>query len=256
MSIRTLIAGNWKMNGTPEFGVTLAKELNQNFTCDKVDMLICPSFTSLIPVADTLKDGCVKLGAQNVHAEASGAHTGEISAEMLKACGCEYVITGHSERRAAGETDDQVAAKTCAALEGGLTPILCIGENAKMQPAEAQDVLEKQLRASMKNIAVTEGSQVVIAYEPVWAIGTGLVPTIDDLKEAFTFLRQLVIKTYGEEVGSKIRLLYGGSLNAENAADILAVTDINGGLIGGASLKAPSFLAIAEVASQYAERKA
>lgn len=256
MSIRTLIAGNWKMNGTPEFGVSLAKELTHDFTCKKVDMVICPSFTSLTAVQGVLKGSCVALGAQNVHAEPSGAHTGEVSTEMLKACGCTYVITGHSERRAAGETNAQVAAKTSSALESGITPIICIGENAKMKPEEAQDVLEKQLHASLQNIALTDGTQIVIAYEPVWAIGTGLVPTIDDLKEAFTFLRQLVIKTYGEEVGSKIRLLYGGSLNAENAGEILAVKDINGGLIGGASLKAPSFLGIAKVASQYAEREA
>lgn len=252
MTLRPLIAGNWKMNGTPAFGAELAAELAANFAHDNVEMAVFPSFTSLTTVEAKLKGSKVALGAQNIHAEAKGAHTGEVSAEMVKACGCKYVILGHSERREAGETDADVAAKTCAAMAEGLVPVVCIGEKAKMEAAEAQSILSAQLRESLKNIAITDADQIVVAYEPVWAIGTGLVPTTQDLEQAFDFLRKTLVKTYGEEVGGNMRILYGGSLNAQNADEILPIPHINGGLIGGASLKAESFLAIANAASKYA----
>lgn len=252
MTLTPLIAGNWKMNGTPEFGAALATELAKNFTYKNVEMAIFPPFTSLTAVKGKLNGSAIALGAQNIHAAAKGAHTGEISAEMVKACGCTYVILGHSERREAGETDAAVAAKTSTAITAGLVPIVCVGEKTKMSLPEAQRILSGQLRDALKNMAITDGNQIVIAYEPVWAIGTGLVPTTDDLEQAFDFLRATVVKTYGKEVGGKIRLLYGGSLNAQNAEDILPIAHINGGLIGGASLQADSFLAIAKAASKYA----
>jgi len=252
MALTPLIAGNWKMNGTPDFGAALATELAKNFTYKNIEISVFPPFTSLTTVKACLENSPIALGAQNIHEAAKGAHTGEISAEMVKACGCKYVILGHSERREAGETDAAVAAKTCAAMAEGLVPVVCIGEKAKMEPHQAQAILGSQLRDSLKNIAITDGDQIVIAYEPVWAIGTGLVPTTEDLEQAFDFLRVTLVKTYGEGVGGQIRLLYGGSLNAENADEILPIPHINGGLIGGASLNAESFLSIAKAASKYA----
>jgi len=245
MTLRPLIDGNWKMNGTPSFGKDLAAELTEGFNLPNVEMAVFPSFTSLTTVHNIIDESPIALGAQNVHAEANGAHTGEVSAEMLKECGCKYVILGHSERREAGETDADVADKTCAALAEGLVPVVCIGEKAKMDPAEAQDILTTQLHGSLKNIAITDGDQIVIAYEPVWAIGTGKTATPEIAQAMHAFIRS-VLADKAPELGEKCAILYGGSVNASTAPQLFAQPDIDGGLVGGASLKADEFMTICE----------
>ncbi|MGR3624309.1 triose-phosphate isomerase [Pseudophaeobacter sp.] len=235
-----LAAGNWKMNGT---GTALAELeiLTQAHGHSGAQILICPPATLLAPAAQITKTTAIALGGQDCHAAASGAHTGDISAEMLKDAGATAVILGHSERRADhGETSDMVCAKTSATWHAGLTAVVCLGETLDQREAgETLAVIGSQLAASLPDGA--SGSNTVIAYEPVWAIGTGKVPTLEQIAEVHDFLRAELSTRLGAETANAIRLLYGGSVKPGNAAEIFATSNVDGALVGGASLKASDF---------------
>jgi triosephosphate isomerase (TIM) len=243
---RPLIAGNWKMNGLVESGAELQKIIAASEPlAAKADLLICPPTTLVASFATRARGSVVAIGGQDCHTAASGAHTGDISAEMLKDAGAWFVIVGHSERRADhGETDSLVNAKAEAAWRAGLTAILCVGETrAERDSGKALEVVGRQLAASVPDAATAEN--LVLAYEPVWAIGTGLTPTVKDVEQVHGFIREKMKGRFATE-GEGIRILYGGSVKPSNAAELLAVKNVNGALIGGASLKASDFLAIAE----------
>ncbi len=237
---RKLAAGNWKMNGTQ---VSLAElAALQGMSQGSVETLICPPAT-LIYAAAGLKTG-IAIGAQDCHGAENGAHTGDLSAPMLADAGATYVITGHSERRQDhGESDADVAAKTEAAWAAGLKVILCIGESLEQRDdGSTLEVLAAQLKNSVPDGST--GTNLVIAYEPIWAIGTGKVPTTQQIAEVHRFLRTELASRFGDDVAGSIRLLYGGSVKASNAAEIFAVEDVDGALVGGASLKATDFMPI------------
>ena len=244
---RKLIAGNWKMNGLKGTGDELARDLaaRARASAPDCDLLVCPPAQLLIPVGEALAGSPVQLGAQDCHAEPSGAHTGDIAAPMLADAGCSHVIVGHSERRSNhGEADGLVRAKAAAAVAVGLTPIVCVGETETERAAgRALAVIEGQIRGSLPEGG---GSDLpVVAYEPVWAIGTGRTATQGDIAEAHGHIRALLKSIYGEDAGGAVRILYGGSVKPDNAAEILAVAEVDGALVGGASLKAEDFWAIA-----------
>jgi triosephosphate isomerase len=240
--VHPLIAGNWKMHGSLREAAALAEGVAAGASGLKAELLVCPPFPYLVPVAAALQGKAVAIGAQDCHAEAKGAHTGDVSAPMLKDVGASYVILGHSERRADhGETDAAVRAKAGAALAAGLTPIVCVGETlAEREAGKAEEVVSGQLAGSLPEGFVAAGG--VVAYEPVWAIGTGRTPTEADIAAMHTAMRGLVGKT--------TRLLYGGSVKPGNAAAILALANVDGALVGGASLVAADFLAIAAGATR------
>jgi triosephosphate isomerase len=247
-SIRPLIAGNWKMYGRRADGTALAAELARQARRSgdaelRCDIVICPPATLLSALTDILADSPVRLGAQDCHPLASGAHTGDISAAMLADAGCRYVIVGHSERRTQhGETDDAVRAKAEAAHTAGLIAIVCLGETeAQRAGGETLAVVDRQFRASLP--AAATAANTVVAYEPVWAIGTGKVPTTAEIAAVHAQLRTLARDRVGN--GERLRLLYGGSVKPGNAAEILAIANVNGALVGGASLQAGGFWAIA-----------
>jgi triosephosphate isomerase (TIM) len=246
---RPLIAGNWKMNGLRGDGLALARGVadgvKQAGWSDR-DVLVCPPATLVMAVADAVKGSGVLVGGENCHAKANGAHTGEIAAEMLRDCGAAYVIVGHSERRAdCGETDTVVRAKAEAAWRAGLVPIVCIGETlAEREAGRTLSVLEAQLKGSIP--AGATAAKLVVAYEPVWAIGTGKTPTTAEVAAAHAHIRKVLGSLMGE--AGAVRLLYGGSVKGSNAAELLAAGDVDGALVGGASLKADEFLAIAKAA--------
>lgn len=248
-SRQPLIAGNWKMNGLRADALALAKAVadgvRQAAWQDRA-VLICPPATLLAAVADGVKSSGVLVGGQNCHAKASGAHTGDVSAEMLRDCGASHVIVGHSERRAdCGETDAVVRAKAEAAWRAGLVPIVCIGETlAEREAGKTLAVLEAQLRGSVPSGATA--ATLVVAYEPVWAIGTGKTPTTPEVAAAHAHIRGVLDSLTAD--AQAVRLLYGGSVNGRNAAELLAAGDVDGGLVGGASLKPDEFLAIAKAA--------
>src|SRR6516165_2361762 len=244
--IRPLIAGNWKMNGLKasmtEFEAMLA---GAPALAGKADLLICPPATLVAAFAEKATGKDIAVGAQDCHSKASGAHTGDISAEMLADAGAKAIIVGHSERRADhGESDLLVKQKAEAAWRAGVTAIVCIGETqAQRDAGQTLDILRGQLNSSLP-----EGSKadnLVVAYEPVWAIGTGLTPTAKDVEQIHSFIRELLISRFKVE-GAKMRILYGGSVKPSNAAELMAVKNVDGALVGGASLKAADFLAIAE----------
>ncbi|MDQ1079274.1 triosephosphate isomerase [Pseudoroseomonas cervicalis] len=241
--VRPLIAGNWKMNGTLAEAIDLARAVAAG-EAPGVDLLVCPPFPHLVPVAGTLLKSEVALGAQDCHAAASGAHTGDVAAPMLADLGARYVILGHSERRADhGESDAIVRAKAEAALAAKLVPVVCVGESeAQRLAGEAEAVVATQLAGSLPDGFAAAGG--VVAYEPVWAIGTGRTPTEADIAAMHARIRAELQRAFGE-AGSKLRILYGGSLKPGNAKAILALPHVDGGLIGGASLKSSDFLAIA-----------
>jgi triosephosphate isomerase len=247
MARRPLIAGNWKMNGLTKDGVALARDVTAGAPAGAaVELLVCPPATLVAPVAAALAGSAVGVGGQDCHAAASGAHTGDISAEMLADAGARYVILGHSERRTdRGETDAIVRAKTQGAWRAGLIAIVCIGETlAEREAGRTLSILDTQLKGSVPPGA--SAANLVIAYEPVWAIGTGKTPTVAEVDAAHRHIRAVLS---GAMSGSdSVRLLYGGSMKPSNAAELLAIADVDGGLIGGASLKATDFLAIAAVA--------
>ena len=245
-AIRPLVAGNWKMNGKTaslaEIG-TLLDRLKRD-PVPGADIIICPPATLLAQARYGLRGSHIGLGAQDCHPLASGAHTGDIAAEMLKDAGAKAVIVGHSERRADhGETDDLVRAKAEAAHRAGLTAVICIGETERERKrGETLKVVGRQLEASLPSGA--NAANTVIAYEPVWAIGTGLTPRAGDIAEAHGFIRQALGKHLGEDVGARMRILYGGSVKPANARELLLAPDVNGALVGGASLSADDFYAI------------
>jgi triosephosphate isomerase len=248
MSLRKkLIAGNWKMNKTPADGATLVADIVAEIgKQNDVDVVVCPPFTGLESAATKLDGSTVKLGAQNMHPEASGAYTGEISAGMLRALFVSHVILGHSERRSYfGESDTFINQKVIAALK----PILCVGETlAEREAGSTLKVVQTQLEAGLEGVSKDLATSVVIAYEPVWAIGTGKVATTEQAQEVHAFIRSLLVKLFGEAVAQKVRILYGGSMKPANAPELLAQKDIDGGLIGGASLESRSFLELVKAA--------
>jgi triosephosphate isomerase len=245
-AIRPLIAGNWKMNGlkssSTEFEAMVA---GGSEVAAKADLLVCPPATLIAAFADKARGSrTLKVGAQDCHPKASGAHTGDISAEMLADAGASAIIVGHSERRADhGESDVLVRQKAEAAWRAGLTAIVCIGETQHQRDAgQTLDICRGQLNLSLPEAA--KSGNLVVAYEPIWAIGTGLTPTVGDVEQIHGFIRQLLIARFKGE-GAAIRILYGGSVKPSNAAELMAVANVNGALVGGASLKASDFLAIA-----------
>ena len=246
--VRPLVAGNWKMNGT-RGSLDQIKAISEGVRgglYSKVDALICPPATLLYVATALCTDSPLSIGAQDCHQNASGAHTGDISAEMITDCFGTYVIVGHSERRTDHDEDDAlVRAKAEAAHAADLTAIICIGETEEQRrKGETLDVLKRQLAGSIPDGA--NAARTVIAYEPVWAIGTGLTPTVADVEEAHAFMRRELSERFGEQ-GSSMRILYGGSVKPSNAKDLMAVSNVDGALIGGASLKAEDFLAIYRV---------
>jgi triosephosphate isomerase len=247
MPRRPLVAGNWKMNGSKaslaEFA-RLAAGLAEGGLWRKLDLAVCPPAPLLYLASAAAIGSRIAVGAQDCHAEASGAFTGDVSAEMIAECGAAYVIVGHSERRTLhGETDAVVLAKAGAALRAGLTPIVCVGETrAERDSGRAQEVVGRQIAGSVPSSVA--GADIVVAYEPVWAIGTGLTPTARDVREMHGFIRAELRKRIGEGAAGT-RILYGGSVKASNAAELMATPDVDGALVGGASLKAEDFLGVA-----------
>ena len=246
---RLIIAGNWKMNKTVEEAVSIAIGLKRKFyTFSEADIVICPPFTALSKVNEALVDSSIMLGGQDVYWEEEGAFTGEISPGMLKDAGCRYVIIGHSERRILfGESDEEVNNKLKVVLTYGMAPIMCIGERLEERDnGMTFEIIEKQLTRGLKNIAKEEITRLVIAYEPVWAIGTGRTATPQQAEEAHKFIREFIEKSFDKEVSSKVRILYGGSVKPENIANLIAQEDIDGSLVGGASLDVNSFSEIVQ----------
>jgi triosephosphate isomerase len=244
---KKIVAGNWKMNTSLEDAKQLAKSLKENSLQDTSSKLVvCPPFVWIHAVSEILRDTNISVGAQNCAASASGAFTGEVSASMLKELGVEYVILGHSERRAMfGDTDAVILEKCKQALAADLKIIFCCGETlAEREVGKLENVLTTQLSAVLKGIDQLTSANLVIAYEPVWAIGTGLTATPEQAESAHGFIRNLLVEILGNEVGLEISLLYGGSCNATNAASLFEKDNIDGGLIGGASLKSTDFLKI------------
>jgi triosephosphate isomerase (TIM) len=242
--MRQLIAGNWKMNGLTAGAEALVRDVRAGAEGLACELLICPPFTQIAPVASLLAGSGIALGGQDCHAAESGAHTGDISAPMLADLGCAYVILGHSERRQNhGETDAAVQAKARAAAKAGLSPIVCVGETeAEREAGRETAVVGAQLAGSLP-----EDFTGSIAYEPVWAIGTGKTPTEEDVAAMHGFIRRALVERFGA-AGAGIRILYGGSVKPDNAVRLLRVPEVGGALIGGASLKAADFLAIARAA--------
>jgi triosephosphate isomerase len=242
-----LIAGNWKMNGLAASEAELARIISgsKDFA-GKADLMVCPPATLVAAFAGAARGSPVVIGAQDCHAEPSGAHTGDISAEMLADAGARAVIVGHSERRADhDETDAQVRAKAQAAWRAGLTAIVCVGEQrTEREAGKTLQTIGRQLDGSLPDGATN--ANLVVAYEPVWAIGTGLTPTAADVAEVHAFIRDRLNKHLASQAGS-VRILYGGSVKADNAKQLLTVANVNGALVGGASLKAPDFLGIAAI---------
>ncbi|HQX47729.1 MAG TPA: triose-phosphate isomerase [Steroidobacteraceae bacterium] len=253
MSRRPLVAGNWKMHGSRPENASLIEAIVSSHGLDGVDCAVCPPFVYLADVARLLRESTVVLGAQDVCAEAQGAYTGEVSAAMLRDVGCTMAIVGHSERRAVyGESDQLVARKFAAAQAHGLAPILCVGESlAEREAGETPAVVARQLDAVLELVGAAALSAAVLAYEPVWAIGTGRNATPGQAQEVHAFIRGR-IAARDAKIAAQVRILYGGSVKAGNAAELFAQPDVDGGLIGGASLKADEFLAIVAAAGQVA----
>lgn len=249
---KKLIAGNWKMNKTSSDAVALVSEIVAAVgRATDVDIVVCPPFTSLESVFKAIDGSTVKLGAQNMHPEASGAYTGETSAAMLRALFTSYVIVGHSERRTYfAETDAFINQKVLAALKAQLKPILCVGETlGERESGSTLKVVQTQLEGALEGVSKDLATSVVLAYEPVWAIGTGKVATTEQAQEVHAFIRGLLTKLFGAATSGKMRILYGGSMKPANAAELLAQKDIDGGLIGGASLEARSFVDLIKAAA-------
>ncbi len=248
---KAVIAGNWKMNKTAseakELITALIPLVEGKNGCD---IVICTPYTSLITAIELTKGTNIKVGAENVHFAKSGAYTGEISADMLTELGVEYVIIGHSERRQYfGETDETVNLRTKAALDAGLKVILCLGEVlSERQNGITEEIVSMQTKLALKDITEEQLKNIIIAYEPVWAIGTGLTATPDQAEEVCAHIRAVVAKLYNEKAAEALTIQYGGSMNAANAADLLSKTNVDGGLIGGASLKPNDFATIIEAA--------
>jgi triosephosphate isomerase len=241
---RPLIAGNWKMYKTQSEATETAKQLIRYVgAVTDIDMMIAPTFIALTAVFAAIKNSPVALGAQNLYWEDEGAYTGEISAPMLKSAGCQYCIIGHSERRQYfGETDETVNKKIKAAIKAGLQPVFCVGETEKEREAgQTLSILDKQIKKGLEGLVSEQLDPLIIAYEPVWAIGTGKTATDDQAQEVHRFIRSLVKNNFGQALSDSIRILYGGSVKPDNIASLMAMPDIDGALVGGASLSAESF---------------
>ena len=245
---RKVIAGNWKMHKDLSESQNLISKLINELRKEEVncDIIICPPFTSLSEAAGLVKNTKVKLGAQNMHYEDKGAFTGEVSAAMLKNVGCEYVILGHSERRAIfSESDEMINKKIKKALGSGLRPIFCIGETLQQRESGTMnDVIKRQVTDGLQHVSTGEMEKIIIAYEPVWAIGTGVTATPQQAQEVHVYVRQLINNIFGDDTAEKLIIQYGGSVKPDNAAELLSQSDIDGALVGGACLEADSFLKI------------
>lgn len=241
---KPLIAGNWKMHKTAAEAAAFGEEIRallQNV--EAVEVLVCPPFTALHALGEKLSGTPIRLGAQNMHEASHGAFTGEVSAAMLQEAGCTYVILGHSERRQMmGETDERVNAKVKAAAAAGLHPVVCVGESSEQRQAgETEAVVADQVRAALRDAPADAVPGFVIAYEPIWAIGTGETPTPEDANRVASVIRKTIGDMFGVETAVRVRIQYGGSVNADNIASFVAQPDIDGALVGGASLTADSF---------------
>lgn len=245
---KKIVAGNWKMNMNLQEGVALAKELNEALAAEKpnCDVVVCTPFIHLATVADILDANTIGLGAENCADKEKGAFTGEVSAEMVKSTGAQYVILGHSERREYyNETPEILKEKVLLALKNGLKVIFCIGESKEQREANKQnEVVKAELEGSVFNLSAEEFQNIIIAYEPIWAIGTGLTATSEQAEEIHAYIRSIIAEKYGNEVAENTSILYGGSCKASNAPELFAKPDIDGGLIGGASLKCADFKGI------------
>ena len=239
---KPIIAGNWKMNKTPEEAKELVSALIPLVKDADCDVVVCVPAADYTVVAETIKGTNIKLGAQNVHFAKSGAYTGELSADMLKACGVEYVVIGHSERRQYfGETDKTVNLRTRAAVEAGLKPIVCVGESLQQKQTNiTNEVVCMQTKAALCGVSPAKVTDVVIAYEPIWAIGTGMTATATDANRTIAAIRAAIRELFGD-AADQVRILYGGSMNDKNATELMSQPEIDGGLIGGASLVAEKF---------------
>lgn len=249
---RTVIAGNWKMNKTPDEAKALIEEMKPLVADADCDVVLCVPYVDIPAAVEAAKGSNIHVGAENVHFKASGAYTGEVSAEMLKAVGVEYVIIGHSERRQYfGETDQTVNLRALAALNAGLKVILCVGETLEQRElGYTETLLKYQTKIGLTNVTKEQLQNVIIAYEPVWAIGTGVTATDDQADEGNGFVRAAVAEAYGAEAAEAVTVQYGGSMNAKNAEGLLSKVNVDGGLIGGASLKAVDFSVIVKAASK------
>ncbi|HBV99088.1 MAG: triosephosphate isomerase [Peptococcaceae bacterium BICA1-7] len=247
-----VIAGNWKMYKTIGEAVGFTGELKSKTLPSGCLVVVCPSFMALPAVSAAARGSVIELGAQNMHHASEGAYTGEISPDMLKDAGCSYVILGHSERRQFfGETDSGVNAKVFAALNRGLIPIVCVGESlSERESGNTEKVVEGQVRASLAGMGPRQAEDILVAYEPVWAIGTGKTASASDAQKVNGFIRGLLEEMFGPEAAQKIRILYGGSVKPDNTAGLMRQPDIDGALVGGASLDVESFAAIIHAAAK------
>ena len=247
---KKIIAGNWKMNKTPSEAVALVNEIKTKVGGAACDVVVCPTAVCLPGVVEAVKGSNICVGAQNVHFKESGAYTGELAANMLTEIGVEYVIIGHSERRQYfGETDETVNLRTKAAIAAGLKPIVCVGESLdEREMGVTDDTVRRQTKIAFLGVDAKDAENVVIAYEPVWAIGTGKTATAEQADEVCGIIRDTIKELYGSDTAEKIRIQYGGSMNAKNAEELLGKPNIDGGLIGGASLKAEDFSIIVAAA--------
>lgn len=249
---KAVIAGNWKMNKTPSETTALINEMKPLVADADCDVVLCVPFIDIAAAIEAAKGSNIKIGAENVHFKESGAYTGEVSADMLKEAGVEYVVIGHSERRTYfGETDQTVNLRTLAALKAGLKPIVCVGETLEQRELGYTETLLKfQTKMALTNVSAEDMKNVIIAYEPVWAIGTGVTATDDQADEGNGFVRAAIAEKYGKDVAEATTVQYGGSMNAKNAEGLVSKYNVDGGLIGGASLKAEDFSIIVKAASK------
>jgi len=249
---RAVIAGNWKMNNTPSQTKALIEEMKPLVADADCDVVLCVPFIDIPAAVEAAKGSNIKIGAENVHFKASGAYTGEVSADMLKEAGVEYVVIGHSERRQYfGETDQTVNLRTIAAVNAGFKAIVCVGETLEQRElGYTETLLKYQTKMALTNISADDLDKIIIAYEPVWAIGTGVTATADQADEGNGFVRAAIAEAYGEAAAEKVTVQYGGSMNAKNADELVGKVNVDGGLIGGASLKANDFAAIVKAASK------
>ena len=250
---KTIIAGNWKMNKTPSETKAFAEEFKALLPKTKwCDIVVCVPAADLSAAVRAFKDSRIAVGAQNVYFEKSGAYTGEVSADMLADLGVRYVIVGHSERRALfGETDEVVTKKVHAALDAGLNPIICVGESLEQREmGVTMELIALQVKSALSGVAAEQMRRCVIAYEPIWAIGTGKTATPEQASEVCTAIRALIRAQYGARVARSVTIQYGGSMKPDNARELLAHEDIDGGLVGGASLEAPALMEIVHAANQ------
>ena len=248
---KAVIAGNWKMNKTPAETTALINEMKPLVKDADCDVVLCVPFIDIAAAVEAAKGSNIKIGAENVHFKASGAYTGEISAEMLLAAGVEYVVIGHSERRQYfGETDQTVNLRTLAAVNAGLTAIVCVGETLEQRElGYTETLLKYQTKMALTNVTAEQLKNIIIAYEPVWAIGTGVTATAEQADEGNGFVRAAIAEAFGTDAAEEVTVQYGGSMNDGNAKELLSKVNVDGGLIGGASLKTDKFTAIVKAAN-------